>query len=496
MIKIKGASLSFGGETLFDNLDFTLNPSEKIGLIGRNGSGKSSFIKMILGRVEPDDGKVEIPNYYSIACLEQHLQFNHNTVLEEVVSVLDEERQYEEWKGEKILSGLGFSDDEVLSDPNQFSGGYQIKVNLAKLLLLEPHLLLLDEPTNYLDIHSTKWLKNFLIDWPNELILITHDRAFMDSIITHTLNIHRGRFRKTPGTTQKIKQQIAMEEEIHEKTRLNLDSKRKKTQAWIDRFKSKASMASRAQSKIKSLEKQEIYEKLDEIATLSFSFNYLPTHTKDYLLSVKSLSFAYDTQIPLIKSLSFKVEKGDKVCIVGKNGKGKSSLLKLLAKEMTAQSGTVLWHNKIECGYFGQMNIDRLDSNSTICDEIQSADPSARYEEVRKICSKMMFTSNAAKKKISVLSGGEKSRVMLGKILLRPVNLLLLDEPTNHLDIESAEALMQAISTFQGVVVMVTHDEYYLEKVANKLIVYDDGKVFFFNGGYSQFLKQVGWKDI
>ena len=496
MIKIRGASLSFGGETIFEDVDFTLNSSEKIGLIGRNGSGKSSFIKMILGRIVPDDGKVDVPNYYSIACLEQHLQFNYDSIIEEVVSVLDDERQYEQWKGEKILSGLGFSDEEMLENPNQFSGGYQIKINLAKLLLLEPNLLLLDEPTNYLDIHSTRWLKKFLKEWPNELILITHDRAFMDSIITHTLNIHRGRFRKIPGTTQKINEQIAMEEEIHEKTRVNQDQKRKKTQAWIDRFKSKASMASRAQSKIKSLEKQEVYEKLDEIATLSFSFNYLPTHTKDYLLTAKSLSFGYDIQTPLIKGLSFRVEKGDKVCVIGKNGKGKSTLLKLLAKEMQPQSGSISWHNKLVCGYFGQMNIDRLDPSSTICDEIQSADSTARYEEVRKTCSKMMFTNNAAKKKISVLSGGEKSRVMLGKILLTPVNFLLLDEPTNHLDIESAEALMHAISTFQGVVVMVTHDECYLKTVANKLIIYDDGKVFFFNGGYSQFLKQVGWNDV
>ena len=205
MIKIKDLSISFNGKELFTDVNIHLNPKEKIGLIGRNGAGKSTFLNLLLKRIEPDTGEVEIARNYQIGFLEQHIKFSHPTIIEEVTSILPEERVYEAWKGEKILNGLGFSESETLQDPNLFSGGYQVKINLAKLLLLEPNLLLLDEPTNYLDIHSIKWLRKFLKDWPNEVILITHDRNFMDSIISHTLNIHRGNFRKIEGNTKKNK---------------------------------------------------------------------------------------------------------------------------------------------------------------------------------------------------------------------------------------------------------------------------------------------------
>lgn len=496
MIRVVGVGLAFHNKTIFEDVNLNINRQEKIGLIGRNGSGKSSFIKLILGQLEADDGKIVIPNHYKIGCLEQHLKFKHDSVIDEMASVLSEERTYELWKGEKILHGLGFSDDDMLTDPNTFSGGYQVKVNLAKLLLLEPDLLLLDEPTNYLDIHSTKWLKRFLQEWPNELILITHDRGFMDSIITHTINIHRGLFRKTPGGTQKIKDQIAKEEEIHEKTRENEEKKRKETQDWIDRNKAKASTATRAQSKAKALEKQQVYQKLSDMKNLEFQFSYRPYKSKRPLLTVENLTFAYPDSEILIKDLSLEISATDKICVIGKNGKGKSTLLKLISQAMAVKTGVITQHDNVETGYFGQMNIDRLDANHTVYEEIQSADQAVSESAVRKTCARVLFSGDDAKKKIAVLSGGEKSRVMLGKILLKPANLLFLDEPTNHLDMESADALMLAIQEFPGAVVMVTHDELYLKKIANKLIIYDDGKVFMFNDSYDDFLRRVGWKDM
>ncbi|MBL6785244.1 MAG: ABC-F family ATP-binding cassette domain-containing protein [Rickettsiales bacterium] len=496
MIRVKDLAIAFHGQQIFEDVNIHFNPGEKIGLIGRNGSGKSTFLKILLGMQEPDLGKVEISNNYRIGYLQQHLSFSYPTVIDEVASVLSEDREFEVWKGEMILQGLGFSDEEMQKDPKDFSGGFQVKINLAKLLLDEPELLLLDEPTNYLDIHSTKWLKKFLQDWEGELILITHDRAFMDSIITHTLNVHRGQFRKIPGNTKKIKEQIAQEEEIYEKTRVNQERERQKTQEWIDRFKSKASQASRAQSKIKALEKQGVMEKLSEVETLSFQFNYKPYESKESLLKVNNLEFGYKETGTLIKDLSFSVNQGDKICVVGKNGKGKSTLLKLLANELEAQNGLVDYHDKVKLGYFGQMNIDRLNPNLSICQEVQTSDPNAPIGNVRRTCSHVMFSGDLAHKKISVLSGGEKSRVMLGKILLKPVNLLFLDEPTNHLDMESAEALMNAVDNFAGAVVMVTHDEYFLKKIANKLIVYDEGNVFMYDRDYKTFLKKIGWKDI
>lgn len=496
MIQVKDLAIAFSGNQIFEDVTFNISPGEKIGLIGRNGCGKSTFLKILLGKIEPDFGKIDIANNYDIGYLEQHLSFSHPTVLDEVASVLPPDREFEVWKGQIILQGLGFSDEDLMADPKQFSGGFQVKINLAKLLLLEPSCLLLDEPTNYLDIHSAKWLKEFLQEWEGELILITHDRSFMDSIITHVLNVHRGQFRKIPGNTQKIKEQIAQEEEIYEKTRLNQEKQREKTEEWINRFKSKASQASRAQSKIKMLEKQGVMEKLSDVETLDFKFNYLPYSSKESMMTARNLTFGYDENEILIKNLSFNVNQGDKICVVGKNGKGKSTLLKLLANEMKPSSGSVNFNEKTELGYFGQMNIDRLNPKNSVYEELQSVNPELPISDVRRTCAHVMFRGDLAHKKISVLSGGERSRVMLGKILLRKVNLLFLDEPTNHLDMESAESLMNAVQEFEGAVIMVSHDEYFLEQIANKLIVYDEGKVFEYDGTYKDFIKNVGWKDV
>jgi len=496
MIRIKNLSVSFSGNVLFSDINLNINTKEKIGLIGRNGTGKSTFFKLLANNIEPDLGLIEFSKNYKIGFLEQHIKFTENTLIDEICTVLNEERQYEVWKGEKILHGLGFTEEEILENPKLFSGGYQVKINLAKLLLLEPNLLLLDEPTNYLDIHSIKWLKKFLLDWKDEIILITHDRSFMDSIVSHTINIHRGNFRKVSGNTKKITEQIEQEEVIHEKTRINQEKNRKKTQEWIDRFKSKATLASRAQSKIKMLEKQEVFEKLSNMEKLDFKFTYHNYNSKESLLKTENINFNYDKNKPLLKNFSTKVNKGDKICIIGKNGKGKSTLLKLLHDEIKPHSGTINIHSKTKIGYFGQMNIDRLTEEKTIYEEMQSVDEHIIETTVRRTCAHMMFSGDLADKKISVLSGGEKSRVMLGKILLKPVNMLFLDEPTNHLDMESTEALMNAVYSFSGSVLMVSHDEYFLNKIANKLIIYDNGKVFNFNGTYKEFQKRIGWKDL
>jgi ATP-binding cassette subfamily F protein 3 len=495
VIRVKDLSISFSGRDVFSDASFIINGREKIGLIGRNGSGKSTFLKLILKKLEPDSGMVEIPRGYRIGHLEQHISFSHNTVLEEICSVLPPDRDHEGWKGENILYGLGFTQEDLDKDPKKFSGGYQVKLNLAKLLLVEPQMLLLDEPTNYLDIHSIRWLKEFLQDWDGELILITHDRSFMDSVITHTLVIHRKAFKKVPGNTKGVREKIAAEEEIYEKTRVNEDKQRQKTQEWIDRFGAKASMASRAQSRVKMLEKQDVKEKLAHVETLEFKFNHTPYASKENMIEAESVAFGYTPENLLIQNLSFKIADGEKICIIGKNGKGKSTLLKMLTGDLQALKGNVKINGKTEIGYFGQMNIDRLDNNRSVYEELQKVDEKLPVTRVRQVCGNMMFSSDLANKKIGVLSGGEKSRVTLGKILLKGVNLLLLDEPTNHLDMESCEALMQAIKSFEGAVIMVTHDEYFLEQIANKLIVFDDNKTFTFEDSYEFFLKRVGWKD-
>jgi len=495
MFKTQGLEISFSGQEIFKDVNVIINKKEKVGFIGRNGSGKSTFLKLILGQLEPDSGEIIIPKGYKIGHLEQHIKFSHDTVLEEVCSILTGDREYEGWKGESILTGLGFTYDEMMKNPNDFSGGFQVKINLAKLLLDEPNMLLLDEPTNYLDIHSIRWLKKFLNDWRQEIILITHDRDFMNSVISHTLNIHRGIFKKTSGNTENVMEKILEEEEIHNKTVLNESKKREKTEEWIKRFGSKASMASRAQSKIKMLEKNGRKEKLAAIANLDFKFNYLPYQSKENLLNIKKVNFFYKEENYLIKNVSFSIKKTDKICVIGKNGKGKSTLLKLITGDLIPISGDINIHQKTNFGYFGQMNIDRLSPNNSVYQEIQSYVPEMEETKVRQVCGSMMFSSRLSGKPIKVLSGGEKSRVMLGKILLKPANLLMLDEPTNHLDLDSCESLLQAIKAFDGAVMMVTHDEYFLREVANKLVIFDDNKVTVFEGSYDDFLSKVGWKD-
>ena len=346
MIKTQGLEISFTGQQIFQDVNVIINKKDKVGFIGRNGSGKSTFLKLILKQLEPDSGEIIIPKGYKIGHLEQHIQFTHDTVVGEVCSILTGDREYEGWKGESILTGLGFTYDEMMKDPKEFSGGYQVKINLAKLLLGEPNMLLLDEPTNYLDIHSIRWLKKFLNDWRQELILITHDRDFMNSVISHTLNIHRGVFKKTPGNTENVMEKILEEEEIYNKTVLNESKKREKTEEWIKRFGSKASMASRAQSKVKMLEKEGKKEKLAAIVNLDFKFNYLPYTSKENLLNIKKLNFYFKEDNYLIKNLSFSIKKTDKICVIGKNGKGKSTLLKLITEDLKPVTGDVNLHKK------------------------------------------------------------------------------------------------------------------------------------------------------
>lgn len=495
MVNIRNLSMEFSGITLFDDVNFSINSGERIGLIGRNGTGKSTFLKLLLGKQEPSDGKVEIPDHYTIGYLEQHFDFSHTSAIDEVCSVLHDDRLDESWKGEMILMGLGFGYEQMQQDPKQLSGGYQVKVNLAKMLLMESNLLILDEPTNYLDIYSIRWLGDFLRRWEGELILVTHDRQFMESVITHTLIIHRQNFRKIEGKPAKIKDQIAQEEEIYEKQRLAQDAKIKETEEWIRRFGSKASMASRVKSKEKMLQREEVRTKLAAIPELDFKFQSVPYDTKDSPIIVKNVTFGYSPGKILINDFSFNMKKGDKVCIIGKNGHGKSTLLQIIAGFLTQNSGEVVTNEKVMSGYFGQTNVERLNPDLKIWEEIQNSVVGAEYGVVRRICAYMLFPGELADKKISVLSGGEKSRVLLGKILLQSVNMLFLDEPTNHFDIESSDALMDAIVNFDGGVLMVTHDERFLHEIANRLIVFDDGKVFTFEGGYAKFLQEIGWKE-
>lgn len=497
MIQVSNLDKSYGQQVVFDKAGFVLNPGERVGLVGRNGYGKTTLIRMILGQEHPDSGTISVPAGYNKGYLSQHIRFTGDTVLKEACLSLprEEDEKDKTYKAETILMGLGFSIDDFNINPMDLSGGYQVRLNLAKVLVSDPDFLLLDEPTNYIDIVSLRWLAQFLRNWQKELILITHDREFMDSVTTHTMAIHRCRIRKVAGTTEKVYQLLLQEEEVYEQTRINDEKKRKEVEQFINRFRAKATKARAVQSRIKALKKKDRLEQLSETRNLEFTFKSAP-FTGKQLMEVKGLSFGFDAGLPpLISGLSFYIGKNDRIAIIGKNGKGKTTLLNLLAEELSPLAGTIRRHSYLKLAYFGQTNINRLNLQNTVEEEITAAHPDHSRGTARGICGSMMFPGDQALKKISVLSGGERSRVLLGKLLVSPANMLLLDEPSNHLDMESTESLVEAIEEFSGAVIIVTHSEMILHAMATRLIVFDDGKVTLFEGTYRDFLDRVGWKD-
>jgi len=494
MIQLQNISKNFASQELFSNLNLKLNAGNRSGLVGRNGSGKSTLFKIILGEESADSGEVIIPKNYRIGTLKQHLVFSEKTLREEAALALSGEMKYDTYRVEKILFGLGFSAEDLEKDPLSFSGGYQIRINLAKLLVTEPNLLLLDEPTNYLDIVSLRWLKSFLRAFEGEVILITHDRDFMDGVCTHTMGIVRKDIEMIQGDTHKFYEQLSANDELYAKQKVAQDKKVKELEEFIAKNKARASTASLAQSKVKQLEKMQRMDDLSFDNSLCFDFNFKESPAK-LMLEVQNLSFGYSPENILFKDISFSVKHGETLGIIGKNGKGKSTLLNVLAKELKALSGEINSHPSVEFAHFGQTNIARLHPEATVTDEIHSANTKLSTQVIRSICGAMMFSGESADKKVSLLSGGEKSRVMLGQILAREVNLLFLDEPTNHLDMESIAALTNAIQSFEGAVIIVTHSEELLRRVCDRLIVFSKEGAEYFDGGYDLFLEKMGWED-
>ena len=497
MVTVSNLCKSYANQIIFDDVTFTVNSGERVGLVGRNGSGKTTLFRLILGEEEPDGGTVTIPRRYAVRHLSQHIRFRGATVLEEACLEIPahEDGADQAYKAKKILLGLGFAAREFDRNPAELSGGFQVRLNLARVIISEPNLLLLDEPTNYLDIVSVRWLTQFLRNWKTELILITHDRTFMDSVTTHTMGIYRTKIRKIAGSTHKLYEQILQEEEVYEQTRLNEEKKRRDAVEFINRFRAQANRAKAVQSRIKVLEKMGTREKMAEEQDLDFRFKAEPFHGK-WLLEAENMTFGFNAQEPpLVKGLNFAIRRKDRIGVIGKNGKGKTTLLNLLAGELTPLEGRVTVHQNVKLAYFGQTNIDRLDPERTVEEEILGVQQDYNRNVARNVCGAMMFDGEKALKKIGVLSGGEKSRVLLGKLLVSPANLLLLDEPTNHLDMESIDSLIEAIDAFPGALIIVTHSEMVLNAVARTLIVFDGGSTTLFHGTYRDFLDRIGWED-
>ena len=505
MIQVQNVSKSFGEQVLLDGASMLVGDHERVGLVGRNGCGKSTLFKMILGQECIDGGSIDIPKNYTIGYLQQHINFKHPTVHEEACSVLkpNEDGWIEEHKVEAILFGLGFDEESMHKSPMLLSGGFQIRLNLAKVLASEPDMLLLDEPTNYLDIVSMRWLSRFLRAWKGEVLLITHDHHFMDEVCTHTVGIHRHKMRKVKGTVEKLRETIAEEEEVAMRTQENEQRKKEQLERVIERFRYKAAKAAMVQSKIKAAAKLANGERLSHERNLDFSFTETPFPGKR-MLQIKGISFAYPNRgddgtvqgmgPELITDLTMEVFKGDRIAVIGPNGRGKTTLLNLIAKELQPTAGEISYNPNLQINYFGQTNINRLNLDNTVEEEIASAiEEVSQKSRARGLAGLMMFSGDAALKKVKVLSGGERSRVLLGKILASACNMLLLDEPTNHLDMESIESLIDALEDYEGTAMVVTHDEELLHAFANRLVVFDGGTCRIFEGTYADFLEKVGW---
>jgi len=493
MLTISDLKKQFGTRTLFDGASLVVNRGERIGLIGRNGYGKSTLLRIINGKEAADAGTIALDKEARAGVLEQYFDFKAESALKEAEQVLPllEGSYRETYLAEQILEGLGFDKALRGKPPKQLSGGFQIRLNLAKLLLSDPDLLLLDEPTNYLDIISVRWLEQFLLDWKGAAIIISHDRTFIDKVSTHIALIHRKQIRKSSGTTAKLYERIEEEEEIHEKTRLNQLKERERQEQFIRTYRSKARQASRVQSRVKALEKMDVMEKLASEDELRFQFSY-KKFTPKWILHVDELAFGYGEQ-PLFSELKFSVGAKDRIAIVGANGKGKSTLLAVLHGDLKAQTGSIQLHSSASGGFLGQSNVELLVGEATVEQSILEVEAQGNRTRARTIAGCMLFSGDDAEKEIRVLSGGEKTRVNLGRIIARETNLLFLDEPTNHLDYHASQALLEALDSYPGAVILVTHDEEFLRRIARKLIVFKDETATLFEGAYDDFLRREGW---
>lgn len=519
MISVEGLSVDFGGFTLFEDISFVVNKKDRIALVGKNGAGKSTMLKIFAGLQTPSKGNVSIPKDLTIGYLPQHMQLNDgNTVLEEASLAFDHIQKLEEElkrinqelsertdyeteayqkiieksvylneqfmmsggnnfqaEVEKILIGLGFERSDFNRPTKEFSGGWRMRIELAKLLLRRPDILLLDEPTNHLDIESIQWLENFLSIRANAVILVSHDRAFLDAVTQRTIEIVLG---QTHDYKVNYSKYVVLRKERREQQLRAYENQQKQiqdTEAFIERFRYKATKAVQVQSRIKQLEKIKRLEVDDEDnSSLSLKFPPAP-RSGSYPVTAENLSKKYGDHL-IFSNVNFTIHRGDKVAFVGKNGAGKSTLVKCIMGEIDFGGKLEIGHN-VKIGYFAQNQAQLLDENKTVFETIDYVAVGDIRTRIRDILGAFMFGGEAADKKVKVLSGGERSRLAMIRLLLEPVNLLILDEPTNHLDMRSKDVLKEAIKDFDGTVIVVSHDREFLDGLVDKVYEFGNQQV-------------------
>jgi ATP-binding cassette subfamily F protein 3 len=532
MISVEGLTVEFGGFSLFDDVSFVVNKKDRIALVGKNGAGKSTMLKIFAGLQSPTSGNVSIPKELTIGYLPQQMQLTDTrTVRQEAEQAFDQIHQLEKQlekltlelaertdyetesyhnlidkvthltehfqmmggnsyqaELERTLIGLGFVRDDFERLTSEFSGGWRMRIELAKLLLRQPDVLLLDEPTNHLDIESIQWLENFLATRANAVILVLHDRAFIDATTFRTIEISLG---KIYDYKVNYSQYVTLREERREQQLRAFENQQKKlqdTEAFIERFRYKATKSVQVQSRIKQLEKIDRLE-VDEVDTAMLNLKFPPApRSGSYPVIMEEVAKRYGDHL-IFEHATLTINRGDKVAFVGKNGEGKSTLVKCIMGEIDFEGKLQLGHN-VKIGYFAQNQAQMLDDKLTVFDTIDYVAQGDIRTKIRDILGAFMFGGEASDKKVGVLSGGERSRLAMIRLLLEPVNLLILDEPTNHLDMRSKDVLKDALKEFDGTVILVSHDREFLDGLVDKVYEFGNQRITEHLGGIYEFLNR------
>ena len=533
MISINGLTVAFGGFTLLDSIDFHISDNDKIGLVGKNGSGKSTIMKLICGLQVPSSGSVDKPNGVRIGYLPQIMEHHKGrTVMEETMTAFDhitsmqreledinvslsERTDYEsesylalinrlndltdalaivqnepvEVLAQKTLLGLGFKDEDFGRRTETFSQGWNMRIELAKVLLSEPDLLLLDEPTNHLDIESIEWLEDFLKAFRGSLLLVSHDRKFLDNVTNRTVEIVLGHIYdyKVPYSqyVELHKERVAQQQAAYANQQRMIE----KTEVFINKFRYKPTKSNQVQSRIKQLEKLERLE-IDETDNAALTVKFPPApRSGDIVFKGSDLTVGYPGKV-VFTDAEIEVKRGEKVALIGRNGEGKTTLMRVIAGELTPISGTARTGHNVSMGYYAQNQEDALDRNLTVFETLDNIAVGDIRTKLRDILAQFLFRGEDIDKKVSVLSGGERARLGMARFMLQPYNLLALDEPTNHMDIKSKDILKQALKAYDGTLIVVSHDRDFLDGLVDKMYEFRDGKVKEHVGSVAEFLEK------
>ncbi len=528
MLQVQGLHYEIADRKLLNGVDWIIQPGKRVALIGPNGAGKTTILRILHGDLKDFHGSIVTPKNYTIGYLPQEeAVLGHGTILQLVLQGQKEaleiehtlaklhdelnaphanhdvllkrigelEHRYDALDGyrldaaaKSILAGLGFSEEDFSRPLSEFSGGWRMRVHLARLLLQKPDLLLMDEPTNHLDIPSLEWLEKYLMDFEGSVVVVSHDRFFIDRLAETIYELDRGKLDTYAGNYHFFEQEKTRRLELLRKKWEEQRAEREKQEKFINRFRYKASKAKAVQSRVKQLEKMEMIELPPPPRRLDFQIKVTLPSYKD-VLHIQDMSFRYDREW-VLQDVTVSLYRGDKIAMVGVNGAGKTTLTRLIAQELLPQKGSITVGERVTMGYYAQHQIEALDLEATIYDEILSTAADGHRPRIRDILGLFQFRGDDIYKKIGVLSGGEKARVSLTKILLSPVNFLIMDEPTNHLDMMSKEALEHALIHYDGTLILISHDRYFLDKIVSRVVELKDTHMGEYAGNYSYYLQK------